>query len=182
MIHYIYIPGLGDRFDPLRRLALLRWRSRETRATLVPMRWEDKTETYEQKYARIVDVLEKLTEETIILVGESAGGPMALLTFSRHPEHITSTVTLCGYNHGADDISSPTRRHNPAFYSLLQETDALELPPDIRQRITTVYSTLDTVVTPKHTQIDGARQIVLHTPGHPTTITRVLLAGPKRLQ
>ncbi len=176
MIHYIYIPGLGDRFDFLRRIVLLRWRSHNSRVTLVPMRWADKSETYEQKYARIAKILQSIKDEKIVLVGESAGGPMVLLTFWRQPK-IHSVVTICGYNHGASDIHVVRRRHNPALYPLLLAVDEIvpQLPKEKRQCITTVYSTLDDVVAVKHSKINGTQKIVLHTPGHLLSIGYTLI-------
>ncbi len=184
MIHYIYIPGLGDRFDPLRHLALARWKSHGSRVTLVSMRWSDKSETYEQKYARIVTAIQTHNNEKVILIGESAGGPMALLTLSRHPKQIQSTITICGYNHGASDIHPIRRRRNPAFYPLLLKTDEMlpRLPQSVRQCITTIYSTLDGTVTAKHSKIEGTQKIILRTPGHFWNIGRILIAGPKKLR
>jgi predicted alpha/beta hydrolase family esterase len=180
MRHYIYIPGLGDQFTPLRCIALWRWKSRDERVVLVPMKWTDKAETYEQKYARVAREIERLKSKEIILVGESAGGAMALLAFSRHVGDVNSVVTICGYNTGAAGIN-PGRRHNPALYPLLAKVDGIipRLSPTLRQRIITIYSTKDNVVTPRHSRIEGARKLVLHTPGHMRNITHLLIRGPK---
>jgi pimeloyl-ACP methyl ester carboxylesterase len=181
MTHYIYIPGLGDRLNFLRRLALLRWRNRSTRVVLVPMHWTNASEMYEQKYTRVADAIERLKGEKIILVGESAGGAMALLALSRHHRLVSEVVTLCGYNFGAENIL-PVRRHrNPALYPLLVKTDTVvsDISLQLRERITTVYSTRDRVVTPSHSKIDGAHKIIIHTPGHMMNIARLLLRGPK---
>lgn len=179
MIHYIYIPGLGDRFDPLRRAALQRWKRRDVQVTLVPMRWADNTETYEQKYARVVAVITQAAAQKTILVGESAGGAMALLTFCRQQQAVHSVVTVCGYNKGAAEIGQGYRRSSPALYPLLRELDKVlpGLPTAARQRITTIYSLHDSVVSPRHSQVDGAHETVLRTPGHLFTITRILLVG-----
>ena len=180
MRHYIYIPGLGDRFTLLRRIALWRWKRRDARVVLVPMRWTDRVETYEQKYARVAREIDRFKSETVILVGESAGGAMALLAFSRHAKEVDNMVTLCGYNMGAADIHPERRRRNPALYPLLAKTDTVvpRLSSQLRQRITAIYSTKDKVVTPRHSQITGTRKIVLHTPGHMRNIVRLLLRGP----
>ncbi len=181
--HYIYIPGLGDRLDPLRRLALQRWRGPNAQVTLVAMRWADKTETYEQKYARIAEVIKRSDGQKIILVGESAGGAMALLAFSRHMEQVSGVVTICGYNHGASDIGQMYRRRNPALHSLLLKTDEIvrQLSSEARQRVTVMYSDHDNTVTAKHSRINGTREIVLHKPGHFMNIGRVLARGPKAI-
>jgi pimeloyl-ACP methyl ester carboxylesterase len=184
LTHYIYLPGLGDHVDPLRRFILRKWEWFGVRTTLVPMHWTDKSDTYEQKYERIVDVIMRSESKKIVLVGESAGGAMALLTFSRQSERIDSIVTICGYNHGADDLKPKHRDANMSFYRLLLEVERIldDFSPQMRQHITTIYSKLDQIVSPDHSRIEGAHARVLYFPGHAMNITRKLLAGPKGLQ
>lgn len=181
MTHFIYIPGLGDRFDVLRRIVLRRWRRDDERVTFVPMRWNDKRETYEQKYARVTKAIDSAKGDKIILVGESAGGAMALLAFSRNLALVDSIVTICGYNHGASDIEPYRRRRNPALYPLLENVDRIvpHLSTRQRRRITTLFSTRDRTVTPEHSSINEAQKIVLHTPGHMVTIIKALTKGIK---
>ncbi len=183
--HYIYIPGLGDRSNGLRQLALARWKAKDTGVTFVPMNWANKQESYEDKYQRVAEAIQKLSGEKIILVGESAGGAMALLAFSRHLAAVHSVVTICGYNHGARDVHIAHKQRHPAFYRLMPSVDRIvaSLDADACSRITTIYSTSDFVVTPSHSHIDGARKVILHTPGHFTNIARVLVRKlPLRLQ
>lgn len=177
MTHYIYVPGLGDGFDPLRRLALLRWRI-GTKVTFVPMTWDDHNRTYEQSYERIVQAIDAADGDEIVLVGESAGGAMALLAFSRQLDRVSRVVTICGYNHGAESVHPHHKRAHPAFYQLMPIVDGIvvKLPASARERITTIFSTRDHIVTPQHSRIQGASEKVLHSPGHLTTIARVLLS------
>lgn len=181
--HYIYIPGLGDRMDPLRRIALLRWKSKNTRATLVPMRWSNASETYEHKYKRLKTIIEQSKAGRVVLVGESAGASMALLAFARLQESAQNVITVCGYNHGSADIHEHHRRNSPAFFAAVKVTEKLidTLSSPLRKRVTTVYSTKDTVVEPHHTKIRGAKKIELYSQGHLQTIARVLLCGPKHI-
>lgn len=177
MTHYIYIPGFGDHFNPLRRFALRRWEKGGAKVTLVPMHWSNKQETYEQKYARLVSVIQSVKSDDIRLVGESAGAAMAIHTFSHDTERFTQVVTICGYSHTASDIIAFQRRRHTAFYPLVDEVDrALELlSPTARQRITTLYSRRDRMVDSRYSRIDGAKEIVLSTPGHAFSISYVLL-------
>lgn len=179
MTYYLYIPGFNDRLDFLRRLALLRWKSRTSKATLVAMRWSDKSETCEQKYARIAEVIERATGDEIVLVGESAGGAMALLAFARNLERVSRVVTVCGYNHGSADIHAIHRQQKPAFYEASREAEKTieTFSPSARRRITTIYSTADKLVTPDHTRIDGAHEKVLHKNGHLLNIIWILMRG-----
>lgn len=181
MIHYIYIPGLGDRFDFLRRLMLVSWRVRGAWVTFVPMRWSDNAETAEQKYTRVAKAIEQASGDEVVLVGESAGGAMVLWAFSRHVQSVDRVVTVCGYNVGAANIEQSRRQHHPAFHPVSVEAEKAvrKLSANDRQRITTIYSTRDTTVTPEHTRIDGAREVVLRTPGHFWSIVYVLIKGMK---
>jgi len=180
MTHYVYIPGFNDRFDFLRRLALLRWKSRTSNVSFVTMRWSNKTEGYEQKYARVHEAINRIHDGEIILVGESAGGAMALLGFAYNLESVSNVITICGYNHGSTDIHEAYRRNKPAFYDTSRDAEtALEtLSVDSRRRITTIYSLADRVVAPTHSRIDDAHQVILDTKGHLRSIIRVLLKGP----
>lgn len=182
MRHIVYIPGFGDNFDTLRRLALRRWRRRDTKVTFVPMRWSDRHETYEAKYARVAKVIEQINANELILVGESAGGAMALFAFSRHLGQIDRVMTVCGYNHGAADVHHHHQQAHPAFYQLMPVVDEIVanfVPTDL-QCITTIYSPRDHIVTPEHSRITGAHQQTLHTPGHFISIANCLLHNPTR--
>jgi len=143
------------------------------------MRWNDQDETYESKYERIASAIEHIKGDEIILVGESAGGAMALFAFARNLDQVHRLVTICGYNHGAADVHPSHRRKHPAFYHLMPAADEIvsALSLQSRRSITTVYSTRDTVVAPQHSSIEGAAKIALHTPGHLTSIARTLLRG-----
>jgi len=178
MKYYIYISGFGTWQDPLRRLALLSWKSRTSKVTFVPMRWTDEVETYQQKYTRVMNVVERASvEDEIILVGESAGGAMALAIFAQNLERVNSVVTICGYNHGSADVGTWYRRRSPAFYEAVQASEQLiaHFSPVALQRITTIYSTTDRTVTPTHSRIDGSQTVELQSGGHLLNIVQVLL-------
>ncbi len=182
MRHIVYIPGFGDHFDALRRLALRRWRRRDTQVTFVPMRWSDRHETYDDKYARIANAIGQIDADELILVGESAGGAMALFAFSRHLGRVDQVMTICGYNHGAADVHRYHQQAHPAFYQLMPLVDKIvaNFAPIDLQRITTIYSPRDHIVTPEHSRISGAHQQILHTPGHFVSIASRLLRNPTR--
>lgn len=182
MAHYFYIPGLGERFNILRRPALRRWRNSGDEITLIPMRWNDKSESYEEKYERIIQVINKSDATDITVVGESAGGSLALLTFVRNSNRINRVITICGYNHGAANIHKSYQKRTPAFYKLLvdMESTILNISNDLSERISVIYSTGDTVVTPMHTRLANTKEVALRTPGHLTTIGIILLNGLRK--
>lgn len=178
MRHYIYIPGLGDHFDPLRRLVLrVWWRGRGVRVTFVPMRWANQQETFEEKYQRVAKAIERAAGNKITLVGESAGGAMTMLALSRHEKEVDAVITICGYNHDAKDVNPIHKIKHPAFYRLMPVVDKIvsKLSSQARQRITTIYSTGDVTVVPEHSRIEGTKAVILHTPGHFLNIGRMLL-------
>ena len=182
MRHVVYIPGFGDHFDSLRRLALRRWQGRDTKVTFVPMRWSDKNETYQTKYDRVIQGIEHVDADEIIVVGESAGGAMALYTFSHNLARIDRVITICGYNHGAVDVHHNHQRAHPAFYQLMPLVDEVvaDFTPANASRIMTIYSTRDRIVTAEHSRIAGAHEHVLRTPGHFISIASCLLRNPIR--
>lgn len=183
MIHYIYIPGFGGRFDKLRQKALQKWSNPATHVTFVPMHWRDKNETYQQKYERVVAAIALFPDDETRLVGESAGGAMALYAFLRQPHLIASLVTVCGYNYHAKGIGLSVRMRQPAFYKLIQEIDTHigNLTLDDRRRITTLYSRQDHVVRQRYSLIKDAHQRALSTPGHFWSIASVLIRGPHKM-
>lgn len=147
------------------------------------MRWNDRHETYEEKYERIIKAIGQAKGEEVVLVGESAGGAMVLFTFSRQLDRVSRVVTICGYNHGAADVHSYHKRAHPAFYQMIPMVDLIVegFTTDARRRITTIYSSRDRLVTPKHSRIDGSREVIKHTPIHVLAITKVLLSGSPAL-
>lgn len=176
--HYIYLPGFGDHFDLFRRLVLrLKWQDQKTRVTFVPMQWANRHETYEQKYQRVETAVIDAVGDEITVVGESAGGAMAMLALSRNSEKIRGVVTICGYNHGAADVHPIHKLRHPAFPELMPVIDKIVdgFDPKTRAQITTIYSTLDSVVEPQHSIIEGAKAVVLQKPGHFSNITRALI-------
>lgn len=182
MRHIVYIPGFGDHFDALRRLALRRWQNSDTQVSFVPMRWNDRHETYGEKYSRIAKTLQEIEADELILVGESAGGAMALFAFSRNLKQIDRVVTICGYNHGAANVHQYHKQVHPAFYQLMPLVDqvVVDFAPADLQRITTLYSTRDRIVTSEHSRIAGTHEQILHTPGHFISIASCLLRNPTR--
>ena len=67
--HYIYIPGLGDHVDPVRRFMLRRWERPGIKVTPVSMSWENQPEVFEKKYERIAEIIKRSKGEDIVLVG-----------------------------------------------------------------------------------------------------------------
>jgi hypothetical protein len=178
MRQYIYIPGLGDKLDPLRRLALRRLRNRDSAVIFVPMNWSDKAETWEEKYSRVASAIDSASSDDIVVVGESAGGAIALYALSKNHDKKFSVITICGFNHGAADLHAVQSRMHPAFYNLMPIVDSRDehLSSEQRESITTIYSLRDRTVQPKNSKIAGSQAIIKQTKGHFLSIAQSLLA------
>lgn len=175
--HIIYIPGLGDGYDVLRKLGLLLWRRPGVTITHVPMHWASPNETYEEKLARIERAIKTYDDRETILVGESAGGAMAIVALRRYREHINRVVTVCGMNQGAENVNPRLYRKNRAFKAAMSEVDTIIPTLSAREKAAalTIYSTADMTVRPKDTLIAGVKAYDLKIPGHMFVILVVLL-------
>lgn len=173
MKHYIiYIPGLGDHNDGLRRFLLFFWQIFDVKTELVPMQWYD-GKPYEEKFNRVELVIKKATAKgyTVSLVGESAGASMAMNVFARNtsPHRMMS---FCGVNRLHDDISPHIFKRSPAFkesIELLETSRDLAVKSKLG-RIVSVTALADPTVSVKKNIIPGARHVKIWSVGHFTTI------------
>lgn len=151
------------------------WRNRNTSVTLVPMRWSDRNESFEEKLARIKKVIDE--EPTpAILVGESAGGAMVLSALGTFGHVVHSVITICGMNQGAQNVNPALYRKNVAFKSAMERADVAVAALDTagKAKLSVVYSSLDFTVRPKDTTIQGVSSYDLRIVGHLPTIFSVL--------
>lgn len=176
MKHIIYISGLGDRYDWLRKLGLVLWRRSDTKVTHIPMKWEDVSETYDSKLLRIKAVIDTYPDHSVTLVGESAGGSVAIAAFYKYRKNVEKLVTVCGMNKGEGNVNPAYYKKNPAFRSSMSAVDkvVLYLSEDEKKAMYIIYSSLDATVRPKHSLISGVRSTDLKIPGHLTSIAKVL--------
>lgn len=174
--HVIYIPGLGDRSDPLRRLGLLLWRRPGVAVTFVPMRWLDPKETYEEKVVRIQSALLKYEDRNVTLVGESAGGAVAIACYERFRSRVSGAVTVCGMNQGAGAVNPVLYKKNLAFRDAMLAVDKAlpNLSSQDRATMLTIYSSNDGVIGKKETVLKGVRSIDIKVPLHMLAIGYVL--------
>lgn len=172
----IYIPGLGDHYDPFRRRALRAWSLFGVSAQLVPMRWYS-DETYEDKYQRASATIDEILRrgDRITLIGESAGGSMAINLFARHPQ-IVSAVLVAGVNQADAPVSPYTLRKAPAFGQSKQviQNSLMQLTSERLQRIHTVSGIVDHTVNVQHSYVAGAHNHRVFAVGHLVTITLCL--------
>lgn len=174
--HVIYIPGLTDRYDVFRKLGLMLWRRPGVAVSLVPMRWLDPQETYEDKVARIGEAITKFDDRRVVLVGESAGGAVAIACYRRFHEQIARVVTVCGMNQGAGVVNPVLYRKNRAFRdAMMASDDALPaLTAKDKTNMLTIYSSNDGIIGKKETLLEGVRSIDIKIPLHMLAIGYVL--------
>ncbi len=177
--HVIYIPGLGDGYDLFRRVALYFWRRPSVAVTLVPMHWRDPHETYEEKVARIGKAIDRYEDREIILIGESAGGAVAIASLHHFRGKITRLVTICGMNQGTGNVNPSLYRRNRAFRDAMLASDRTlpVLTPPEKAMMQIIYSSRDGVVGEKDTCIEGVRAIDIKIPMHMIAIGYTLLFG-----
>lgn len=172
--HILYLPGLGDPYDPYREKALRLWAFFGVKTTLVPMNWYTNNETYQQKYQRVSDAITVLTFQKntrVVLVGESAGGSMAINAFAGHPD-VDGLITIAGVNTTLAPVAEQTLKRGPAFAVSRQLVDGSirSISRERFNKIHTVSALVDTVVTARRSQITHAHNHRVWTVGHLPTI------------
>lgn len=174
--HVIYIPGLGDGYDAVRKFGLLFWKRPGVAVTHVPMHWMSPVETYEEKVARIEKAVLRYHDRETVIVGESAGGAMAIVALRRYQQHVDRVVTVCGMNQGAGNVSGRLYQKNKAFKEAMHEADTIvpSLTEKEKAACTTIYSSADLTVRPKDTLIADVKAYDLRIPGHMFVILAVL--------
>jgi pimeloyl-ACP methyl ester carboxylesterase len=177
MKHYIlYIPGLGDSYDRFRKIALRPWSVFGVKAQLLPMAWYD-GRSYHEKYRQANATITRLIQSgaTVSLVGESAGGSMAINLFAAHPK-IAHLITVAGVNKPSTSVAPRTLRRAPAFAVSRQYlADSLPRISDKRRRdIYTLSALIDHVVAAQYSRMSGARNRRVWSVGHLLTIALCL--------
>lgn len=171
--HCIYIPGLGDSYDGLRRRGLASWQLWGVSTELIPMQWYGGGD-FSQRYDAVVAAIDRaqLRGDRVVVIGESAGASMAINVVANRPD-VDGLVTVCGITNSRAEVSPLIRQKSPAFNEAIgrlgSSLNMLNLT-----RVYSVRAVIDSVV-PKHSSvITGARQSVAWSVGHLFTITLCL--------
>src|SRR5690242_7817470 len=99
-ITYILIPGLWDQrvtFERFYKTVEKWWGMNGMRTVVCPMHWIG-LESYSDKVKRLEEYIDAEREQgrEVVLVGVSAGGPIALLGFTRFTKKVLGIVTVSG--------------------------------------------------------------------------------------
>ena len=170
-LHIIYLSGFGSQYDPLRLRALRHWRFKGVSVELVPTRWEG-TELFERKLVRIDKAIDGAAGKRVVILGESAGGSMAVHMYARRPDDIHKVMTLCGKNSHPETVSERYFERSPAFRTSMErlnESIAL-IPAGRRKRFVSIHPLHDPLVPVRETLLPGCGRVRLWTVGHSVTI------------
>lgn len=169
----LYVPGLGDNYDPLRRFFLKSWRVFGVQTQLAPMSWRD-GRSYENKLQQLGEVIADKYHQgyKITLLGESAGGSMVLNAYAKYGDMIFRAMTICGKNTAPRTVSSKIYSKNPSFKTSMHQTpkSVEQLTKQERQRFISVHPVHDGYVPVNQTLIPDCQQVCLWSGGHLTTI------------
>lgn len=170
-IHILYLSGFGTGYDRYRLRLLKKWRFKGVSVELVPLRWEGK-ESFEQKLARIDQAIDRARDKRVVLLGESAGGSIAVHMYARRPDDFYKVMTICGKNSHPETVGESYYRRSPAFRTSMERlNDSIELlTSEQRQAFVSLRPWHDAVVPVRETLIDGCRCVRLWSVGHLLTI------------
>ncbi len=159
----LYVSGLGDRYDSIRRFCLRGWGLWGIDAKLVPMTWYDR-QGFEQKYERIISAVERTEEGSrVVVIGESAGASIALHAASH--KRVARVITLCGVAQSTTPISSYISKRAPAL-----RVATRTIPSTSSYDVHSVRAAFDSVVGKKFSSADGAKLHTVWSAGHLFTI------------
>lgn len=164
----LYLPGLGGNYDPMRQRIVRFW-PKKYNARVLLLDWTDKSESFEQKKARIHDEVSR-AEEKVILIGESAGAAMGIIIAHENPE--VGFIGFCGKIGGEKSTGDFYFKTVPAFREMLPIADDIRdsLTSEEKSRMVTVRAYKDIFLSRRDNTLPGVRDIVLPSLGHITTI------------
>ena len=165
-IHIIYLPGFGGKYDNARLKILRWWRFRNVTVEMIPLRWEQGT--FEQKIAAIDRAIDRAAGKRIVLLGESAGGSMAVHMYARRPDDLHRVMTLCGKNSHPETVSQQLLDYSAAFKTSMEKLpqSGAELTREQKANFVSIHPLYDTVVPVHETTLPGCKQVRLWAVGH----------------
>jgi len=165
-IHILYLSGLGDDLDRWRLRALKLWHFRGVTVELVPMTW--RSGTFEQKLARIDQAINRAKGRRVVLIGESAGGSMAIHTYARRGDDLYKVMTLCGKNTKPETVGERYYKHHPALRGSMEHLNEslAELTTAQKKKFVSIHPLYDPLVPIRETLLPGCKQVRLWAYGH----------------
>lgn len=182
-ITVIYIPGLGDEKSRGQDVALNLFRPFGIKGYYFPIGWKNSGD-YEARLRELDELITKLYRHgSVNLFAASAGASAAINSYSRNLDKVSSVSLVCGKIQNVDKIHSDYYAKNPNFklsVEMLQKSLA-KLNKNSRVKILSIRPQRDSIVPPKDTIIEGARNLKSFTFGHSPTIAHYLTVGLPRI-
>jgi len=168
----VYIPGLGNKYNGFRKVALKAWQLYGVSATLVPLKWDD-SDSFEQKLTLVEGVINQSGLDTrVVVVGESAGATLALHVASL--PKVYRVITLCGVAQPSTPISPYLQKKSPALFQATRS-----LPRTNSYEVYSLRAAVDSVVGKTYSIATGAKAHTIWSIGHLFTIIICLtIAAP----
>ncbi len=156
-------------------MALRLWKYRNVTVEFLPMRWESK-ETYEQKLARIDQAIDRAGNKRVVVIGESAGGSMAVCVYARRAADLHKVLTICGKNNSPETVGQRYFDTYPVYRAVMDGLAASleQLDDTQRHAFVSIHPLYDHVVPVRETLLPGCRRIRLWVAGHLFVISLAL--------
>ena len=179
MQHILYIPGLGDNSSLTKQRFLLSlWNKNKVIIHFFDPKWHDESETYAQKYSRLIELGSRLRpgEDDLIVIGVSAGGSLAVRYIAEN-ETVTRAYLVCGKLKGSSKIGKPYQERAPALLESVQASESLllDISESSSAKITVIRPLLDGIVPLEDMLVPGSKRVRLFTIGHTISIVYVLI-------
>jgi pimeloyl-ACP methyl ester carboxylesterase len=186
-VTYVLIPGLWDQrplFGWFYYLMAKWWSMLGMPSVVCQMKWIS-PEAYDEKKARMDACIIKLTQagREVVLVGVSAGGPMAIVGLAEWPS-VVAAVVISGLL-----VLSKEERKNPLYASTSwgeasgqSERTLKKLTPQQRARVLTLSGKKDDIINPRREHLEGGMQ--RHTRGHShlPTVVKIMIFRPLHIK
>lgn len=173
--HVIFIPGLNDQNPVNKRLVGILpflWR-KYIRVHVFYPHWEN-GEPFNSKLKKVTGKIDTLLEKKykVTLIGQSAGGSLAINAFSLRKKYLAGVVNITGRLYEGPGLRPSLKwagRKSPAFIKSVQYSQNKAIPSltkSDRKRILTIRPIWDEIVPSETVAIKGAANMVFPFPGH----------------
>ncbi len=185
---FILIPGLWDQkplFGWFYYAVGKWWRLHGMRAIVCKMNWIS-IETYQKKLGRLEECidLERKQGREVVLVGVSAGGPMAILGLSEFTSKVLGAISV----NGLLALTAEDKKHKvytkTSWFKAAHAVERLasRLSEKQRARILTIGPIKDDMIDLARQQIKGTRHVTISVRGHMPGVIMALLVHPLKIR
>lgn len=179
----IYIPGLGDEKPRGQKLALNLFRLAGIKPNYFAFGWKS-SGNYNKRLRDLDSLIEELSKtHSVHLFAASAGASAAINSFAQNLDKVSSVSLVCGKIQNIDKVNSSYYAQNPNFKDSvdIQGASLRKLNDNSRAKILSIRPQRDSIVPPKDTIIEGAKNLQSFTFGHTATIVHYLTVGLPRI-